>query len=231
MLDETVALRVLTRLEAVPPPSQPIATGISVNFEIAGVKDISSGEGRKKILISQERLPVKFSYVTVPKLSPYAYLKAEAENSGEYPFLTGSANVFISTDFVGKSRIADIPPKDSLKVSLGVDEGIKVERKLVQKFKEKTGLFSKREKVKHIYRIELQSFQIQPIEITVHDQLPVSQNKEVEIKNIAITPEPGSKEENGILKWQFVMQPKEKKEITLEFTVEYPRDRVPVGIF
>ncbi|RKY82231.1 hypothetical protein DRP98_09300 [candidate division KSB1 bacterium] len=63
------------------------------------------------------------------------------------------------------------------------------------------------------------------------DQIPVSQYKEIEIKEVAISPQFSSKQENGILRWQFVMQPKEKKKITLGFTVEYPRGRVPTGIF
>ena len=215
----------------IPPPSQVLTTGLSVNFAITGLKNILSGEGSKKILITRERLPAKFSYVAVPKLSPHVYLNAQVENSTEYLFLSGKTNIFIGTDFVGKSHIGNIPPRDSLKVSLGVDEGIKVERKLVQKFKEKTGLFSKKEKVSYIYRIELQNFKSRPIEINVYDQIPVSQNKEIEIKDVAISPQFSSKQENGILRWQFVMQPKEKKKITLGFTVQYPRGRVPTGIF
>lgn len=59
--------------------------------------------------------------------------------------------------------------------------------------------------------------------IEVLDQLPISQNTKIEIKDQNITPAPSKKDEKGVLTWKFTMAPKEKREILIGFTIEYPK--------
>lgn len=45
-----------------------------------------------------------------------------------------------------------------------------------------------------------------------------------------ILPEPPKKDEKGILTWSLTLAPQEKKEILIDFTVEYPKDANIIGL-
>ena len=47
-------------------------------------------------------LKPELSYVAVPRLSPYCFLRAKVQNSSPYAMLAGSANIFLGTNFVAK---------------------------------------------------------------------------------------------------------------------------------
>jgi hypothetical protein len=66
--------------------------------------------------------------------------------------------------------------------------------------------------------------------VTVLDQLPVSQQEEVTVKEIRIDPPPVSKDEKGFVKWKLPVAPGEKKEFNIEFYIEFPRGRNIPGI-
>ncbi|MGD0782848.1 MAG: DUF4139 domain-containing protein, partial [Candidatus Aminicenantales bacterium] len=64
----------------------------------------------------------------------------------------------------------------------------------------------------------------------VSDRLPVSQNSKIEVTNISLLPAPAKKETNGLLSWTLSLAPQEKKEISLEYTIEYPKDARITGV-
>ena len=47
-------------------------------------------------------LKPELSYVAVPRLSPYCFLRAKVQNSSPYAMLAGPANIFLGTNFVAK---------------------------------------------------------------------------------------------------------------------------------
>jgi len=215
----------------VAPPSEAIPTGVSVLFKISGVKDIPSTKEGSDILIGSWELSPDYSYITVPKASSYAYLRAKVKNETAYPFLSGSVGVFVGHDYLGKSSIKNIAPSEEFELSLGIDEGIKVKRELVKKYREKTGVVSKKEKVSYIYRIEVESYKKRRCSVTVVDQLPVSQTEEIKVEEIKLKPKPDERDEKGILKWNITLDPGKKAEIEIGFSVEYPRGSRVMGLF
>ena len=190
-------------------------------------KESIPGDGTtKKVTVAMESLKPLFEYVTVPKVSPVAFLRAEVTNITDYTFLAGTVNVFQDIDYMGRSYIQQIVPNDTFVVDLGVDERVKCERKLTEKKKEFL-LFAK-ERINYGYKITIQSFKATAETITVYDQVPVSQDERVVVKVKKATSgiEP---DEKGIMKWRFSIGPQEKKEIVLEFAIDYPKGMVVSG--
>lgn len=210
-------------MELVPEEASLEVTGTSVLFNIKKKAEIPSDGAPHKVTIDVESFDANLEYTTVPKISPYAYLKAVVTNNTEYPFLAGPVDVFLGPDYVGRSRIESIAPAQQFTLSLGIDEGIKVKRDLVKKEVSSQGLFSKTEKVYYAYKITLESYKKNDSKITIIDQVPVSQNEEIKVKDVKLSPEPLERSDQGILKWEFGIKPKEKKEILMEFAVEYPK--------
>ena len=50
-------------------------------------------------------LSAKLKYITVPKSSPNAYMKAAVRNTSEYELLEGQANIHVDGSFVGTSTM------------------------------------------------------------------------------------------------------------------------------
>jgi len=87
------------------------------------------------------------TYTIVPKLSQYAFLTAKIKNTSEYPFLPGETNIFLDGSFVATSNLKLVVPSEEFETSLGIDEGIKVDYKLIKKYEKNKGLISKKNNI------------------------------------------------------------------------------------
>lgn len=195
--------------------------GISVVFNIKRRESIPSDGTPHKTTIDVKRLSLaELEYSSIPRLSPYAYLKATVINDADYPLLAGKVNVFSEADYIGTSRIDTIAPQEECELFLGVDEGIKVKRELISK---KTKSSGKKKETTYAYKIEIENYKKEKETITIIDQIPVSQDSRIKVKLLEMSEEPTEEIEQGIIKWRFNLLPKGKKEITFSFSIEYPR--------
>jgi uncharacterized protein (TIGR02231 family) len=206
----------------------------AVEFIIAGRNTIKSDNEPHKLTVMIETLEAHFRYSTVPKLARFAYLKAKAKNTTGYPFLAGETNVFMDNQFVSSSSIDVIAPGEEFWTFLGVDEGVKVEYKFINKFNEDVGVFTKSRKSTFEYKIIITSNKPNKEEIVVWDQIPFSTDEQIKIE--LLKPEykkdmPALKmNEHKYLEWYFEMESGEKIQIPLKFSVEYPKDQIIHGL-
>ncbi len=235
-----VAAGGVAREESVLAPPQPreaeletaaiLETGIHLNFEIKRAVDIPSDGAPHKVPIDAQKLKVKFDYVTVPKLKEMMFMRGSLKNTLPYPLLPGNADLFIIQDFVGTTELPHVAANEEAKMYFGEDRQIKVTREQVKREKIGAAFLGKTEKLRLVYKITVQNLRKMPAEIEVMDQLPVSQNSKIEVKDVNLQPAPSKKDDRGILTWTLTLAPQEKKEITLDFTIEYPKDATIIGI-
>jgi len=207
-----------------------LESGIHLNFEIKRSVDIPSDGAPHKVPIDAQKLKVKFDYVAVPKLKEAMFLRGTVKNTLAYPFLPGSADLFIIQDFVGTTQIPYVAANEEAKMYFGEDGQIKIKYEQVKKEKINPGFLGKTEKLHLVYKITVQNLRKNAAEIEIMDQLPISQNDKIEIKDINIQPEQTKKDNKGILTWKLTLAPQEKKEIAIDFTIEYPKDATIIGI-
>ena len=119
---------------------------------------------------------------------------------------------------------------EEAKLFFGEDSQIKVTHEQVKREKAAPGFLSKTEKLRLVYKISAQNLRKNPVMIDLLDQLPISQNSRIEVKDVKISPEPAKKDEKGIMTWTFSLAPQEKREILVDFTVEYPKDASIIGL-
>jgi uncharacterized protein (TIGR02231 family) len=142
--------------------------------------------------------------------------------------LAGNLNIFLDNRFVASSAIKLIAPNQEFKTSLGIDEAIQIEYKLVNKFSKDEGIFSKKSRIVFEYSFDIVNHKKIEGLIFIKDQLPISQNQDISVDLI----EPKYKEDtpslrkfnDGILEWKYVIKPGEKVVFGLKFFVEFPKD-------
>ncbi len=202
-----------------------VATGLtSATFIIPFKANIPSDNTPHKVAVTTIPLTGDFAYLTIPKLNEQAFLQAKVSNKSEYPILAGSANLYLDGIFIGRSYLKAVMPNEEFDLSLGSDENILVERKLIKKFNETTGLISTKAKVTYEYLITIENKRSTVEKIVLQDQIPSSANEEIIVKLITPPEEDIEIDEEKTLTWNLILRPGEKREIPLTLSVEYPKD-------
>jgi uncharacterized protein (TIGR02231 family) len=207
-----------------------VETGINLNFSIKKNIQIPSDGAPHKVPIDTQNVEAEYDYISVPKLKEAAFLRAKLRNTLPYPLLSGSADLFVIQDFIGSTKMPFVAIEEEAKVFFGEDRQIRIKHERTKREKSPPGFLGKNERVKLAYKITIQNLRKNTVQIEIQDQLPISQNTKIEIKDQSITPQPSKKDEKGLLTWTLTLEPQEKKEILIGFTIEYPKGSTIRGI-
>ena len=173
--------------------------------------------------IKQFEVNALYDYFTAPKIDPSAFLTAKIINWQDYDLQSGEASLYFEGTYLGKTYIDLDAAGDTLALSLGKDNGIKVARKLIKEFSSKRFIGSNKTETKQ-YEITLRNTKKDPVNITVNDQFPDSVTKEISIED-AKAPEAQIDKETGTATWTLTLKPGEEKKLNISFGVKYPKDK------
>ncbi|MBD2612830.1 mucoidy inhibitor MuiA family protein [Nostoc punctiforme FACHB-252] len=203
--------------------------GSVVTFKLNGGGNIPSDGAPHKTTIFNDDYPCKFDYAAMPRLVSFAYLQANVKNSPSgATLLPGKANIFRNNVFIGTTRLDNIAPGQEFKLNLGIDEGLKIERDLVERLVDKK-LIGNQRRINYSYRLIITNLLDKAASLQVTEQLPVSRNEQIKVRLIRSNPQI-QLGEMGILEWQLTLAPQERREIYYQFNVEHPPELTVVGL-
>jgi len=200
------------------------AKEISTTFEINTKNTIPSDNSSHKVTIAINNLPIDFSYTSIPKVLEKVYVKGKSVNKNDYPLLEGEINIFVDNEFVNRTFLSTIVPTDTLELALGIDESIKCEKILKNKFVETKGLFSGSRMVTYDYDIKIVNNRKTAEEISVFDQLPISRNEKIKTELLIPKDLEEKLNDKKELRWDLKLNPGETKIIPLKFSIEFPNN-------
>lgn len=206
------------------------AKDISTTFVINTKNTIPSDNSTHKVTIAINNLPIDFSYTSIPKILPKVYVKGKATNKNDYPLLEGEINIFVDNDFVNRTFLNTVVPTDTLELALGIDESIKCEKILKNKFAESKGLFDGSKMVTYDYEIKITNNRKTAEDISVYDQLPITRNEKIKTELLIPKDLEEKLNDKKELKWDLKLNPGETKIIPLKFTVEFPNNISVYGL-
>jgi uncharacterized protein (TIGR02231 family) len=173
--------------------------------------------------IKQFEIPSINDYYSAPKIDPSAFLTARIINWQDYNLQSGEVSLYFEGSYLGKTYIDLGSTADTLSLSLGKDNGVKVARKLVKEYSTKKFIGSSRTETKD-YEISIRNSKSVPVNITVVDQFPVSTTKEISVEDIK-APDAQIDKDTGIVTWTITLAPGQEKKLTIGYSVKYPKDR------
>ncbi len=200
------------------------AGATSASFRVATPSSVPSDGTAQKVPIMTARLAATPEYLTVPKRQATAFLTAKVVNGTDFPLLAGAMNVFLDDTFVATSQLRTVMAGEKFDLALGADEGIAVKHKRVQRFTEQTGLTNSGVRVTYEYLITVQNNKRTAERVIVADQVPLSRNEKIVVRQLTPPPAELKPTDEGTLKWTLDLKPGEKRELTVKFTVEHPAD-------
>jgi hypothetical protein len=176
--------------------------------------------------IKRFEIPALYDYYTVPKLDPSAFLTAKVVGWQNYDLQPGETNLYFEGTFLGKTYLDLSTVNDTLSLSLGKDNSIRVSRKLLKEFSAKKFLGSNKTDTRD-YEITVMNTKKVPVTVLVSDQFPVAISKDISVDDV-LAPEAKIDKETGLVTWTLSLQPGQEKKMKLSYAVKYPKDRVVV---
>jgi uncharacterized protein (TIGR02231 family) len=206
-----------------------VKEGSIVTFKLNGGGNIPSDGTPHKTTIFNDDYPCDFQYVAIPRLVSFAYLEANVKNSPNgATLLAGTANIFRDDLFVGTTELENIAPGQEFELNLGIDEGLKIERDLVERQVDKK-LIGNQRRITYAYRLVVTNLLNQETLLKLTEQLPISRNEQIKVRLNRSNPQiPLS--EMGILEWRLPIPAQEKQELHYQFTVEHPPELTVTGL-
>ena len=204
-------------------------TGSVVTYAIPGAVTIPPDGSLHKVLIARFPLTPQLDFVSAPKLVPVAYRRARIQNDSPYTLLPGDANIFTGDEYIGTTPLALTAPQGEIELYLGSEDRIKVERELKRREVDKR-LIGGRRHMLFGYEIKVENLLPYAARLTLHDQFPVSRHEEIKVRLEAADPKPAEVSELNLLRWEFSLEPKEKRSVRFDFLVDSPQGMEITGI-
>jgi len=217
------------RIEAETAAAQISREGGTVSFQVGGNIKIPSDGTPHKVTIFSDNYPSKPKYIAVPRLVSFAYLQAVVVNplTGA-TLLPGKANIFRDNTFVGTVKIENISPGQEFNLNLGIDEGLKIDRDLVERQVDKKMIGHQR-RTSYAYRLNVTNLQQVQVHLTLREQLPVSRNEQIKVRSTLTNPKIVLGE-MGLLEWEISLPPQAKQELYYQFVVEHSPELTVIGL-
>lgn len=200
-----------------------------VTFQLNSNHHIPSDGSNHKVTIFHDDYPSHPEYIAIPRLVSFAYLQAVITNpTTGATLLPGEANIFRDDTFVGTTQLENVAPGQEFKLNLGIDEGVKIERNLVERQVEKK-LIGNQRRTTYAYRLIVTNLQEIEVSLNLKEQLPVSRDERIKVRLTQTNPKI-QLGEMGLLAWQMDLSPQDKQDIYYQFVVEHPPDLTAIGL-
>jgi uncharacterized protein (TIGR02231 family) len=167
-----------------------------------------------------------YGYAVVPKLNKEVFVTAQVLANDLINQISGEANVYYDGTFTGKTFVSPTA-NDTLLLTLGKDKRIQVERIKLKDFSSKS-FFGGTKTEQTTYEIKVKNTHKETILLTIEDQIPVSNNSEIEVKlleYIGATYDANT----GKLTWKMELKADESKSVKFGFEVKHPKDKPLTG--
>ncbi|MFZ4401016.1 MAG: DUF4139 domain-containing protein [Bacteroidales bacterium] len=184
----------------------------------------SDGKYHLVAVQNHDNIATTYTYFAAPKIDKDAFLIAKLSGWENLNLLAAKANIYFENAFVGETTIDPNIITDTLELSLGRDKGISIQRKKL-KDKEKEQIIGNYRSKTISMEISIKNNKSSIIDITLEDQIPISNDKEIKISFDSENFTGNYNETTGMLSWKLKIKPKENKVVNFTYTIKYEKDK------
>jgi uncharacterized protein (TIGR02231 family) len=211
--DETVA-----QLDSAP---------FEATFAVPGRTTVTGNGDAKRVLLMSEDIEPTLSSRSVPKLDENAYLYAKIKIAKGTPLLPGRVYLFRDGTFVGTGDMPLLQPGQDHDLGFGVDDQVKVRHAVLEEKRGETGLISTSHVDSRNFRVSVKNMHERPIDVTILDRIPVSQNDEIKVEytgNVSPTTKDVD-DKRGVIAFDAKLDPDEEKILEYGYRISWPASK------
>jgi uncharacterized protein (TIGR02231 family) len=193
-------------------------------YGIAGRVTVPETGEVKRVQIDAMQFDPALMVRAVPKREEKAYLYAKIATLPGSPLLPGQVSLFRDAVFVGNGRLPLLGPGEEHELGFGVDDSIRVKHAVAEDKRGETGIISTSKTDTRSYRITVKNLHERPIQVSVLDQIPVSQNADITVELTGKTA-PTRRDvdsKRGVLAWELKLEPAEERAIDFGYRATWP---------
>jgi uncharacterized protein (TIGR02231 family) len=197
---------------------------LNVTFDIDLPYDVPTNGKAQTAVLKKYDVPASYKFFSIPKLDNEVFLLAQLSDWEKLNLLPGEANIIFEGTYIGKSFIDPSSTDDTLKLTMGVDKRVVVTREKLMDFSSVKFLGSNKKQI-FTYEITVKNNKKDAIDISIKDQYPISQNKEIEVELLE-SKEATVNTETGEVNWNLKLAADEVKKIRISYSIKYPKDKI-----
>jgi uncharacterized protein (TIGR02231 family) len=203
--------------------------GFQVVFRIPGRVSVGASEGAKSLRVATATIAPDLAVRSVPVVDPTAFLEASFAQSEDAPLLPGRIAIYRDGVFVGRGQMTAASKNETVRLGFGADDKVKIERAVVKRNEGSAGLILTTSKTdERSFKTVIRNGHDFPIRIAIEDQLPVSENEDIQVEMLPSTTPPTAanvRDKRGVLEWAFEAKPGEVRDIAFAWRIRWPKDK------
>jgi uncharacterized protein (TIGR02231 family) len=200
-----------------------------VTFNIPGRVSLGANEGAKSLRISTSTFAPDITIRSTPVLDPTAFVEASFKQSEDAPLLPGRVATYRDGVYVGRGSMPAASKDETVRLGFGADDKVKIERAVIKRNEGSAGLIVTTSKTdERSFKTSVRNGHDFPIRVAIQDQLPVSENEDIQVEMLPQTTPPTTtnvRDRRGVLEWAFEAKPGEVKDISFAWRVRWPKDK------
>jgi uncharacterized protein (TIGR02231 family) len=221
------------QLVAAEEPQAAVETGLlATTFTAPGRESVDGAGQARKIALARFPLQAELGRTAAPRLDRAAYLTAKVVNATGFPILPGTAGLYVGDQFVGRAALRSTPAGGELQLAFGADDRIEIERRVLERKHDTSGLLDKKDVWRYRVRISVKSRWDEPVRLTLLDLLPVARDASIEVAVLdgSTRPTREDPERPGVRAWELELKPRQEQVVELRYEVRHPRGAAIAGL-
>lgn len=193
-------------------------------FKVPGKLTVPGNGEQKRVQLDTAEIKPDLVVRTTPRIEAKAFLYAKLATPKGTPYLAGSVSLFRDGTFVGTGRLPQLTPGENHELGFGPDDAVRVKHALTEEKRGESGIISSSKSDVRNYRITVKNAHAQAVQLTVLDQIPVSEHQDIKVELISKTP-PTRRDvddKRGVMAWDQKIEADEEKVIDFGYRVTWP---------
>ncbi|TVY24310.1 Protein F37C4.5, partial [Lachnellula hyalina] len=159
-------------------------SGMTTTYDVPGLKTLTPSHSTIKHKIAKiDFRNVIFSHIVIGKLRQVAFLKARLRNTSKITLLKGPLGLTLDGSFLGQATFPRCSAGESFSLPLGVDPAININYSKPTVRRSQSGIFNKEDSNVFTRTVVITNTKHNaPCELTVLDQVPVSEDERLRIE-------------------------------------------------
>jgi uncharacterized protein (TIGR02231 family) len=200
------------------------AAAFQAIFKVPGKLTVPGNGEQKRVQLDTAEIDPTLVVRTTPRVEAKAYLYAKMSTPRATPYLPGQVSLFRDGTFVGTGRLPQLTPGEEHELGFGADDAMRVKHALIEEKRGESGIISASKSDVRSFRITVKNAHAQAVQLTVMDQIPVSQHQDIKVELISKTP-PSRRDiddKRGVLAWDQKIEADEERTIDFGYRVTWP---------